>query len=76
MKKLTRNMSDERSAAFWTSVERTAEAIKNAPAWMKAGVDVNPRHFETCEPESHSASQDAASSAPGTASSVAGARQL
>ena len=58
MKKLTRNMSDEQSAAFWASVERTAEAIKNAPAWMKAGVDVNPRHFETHEPQTEPSPQD------------------
>jgi hypothetical protein len=58
MKKLTRNMSDEKSAAFWASVERTAAAIKDAPAWMKAGVDVNPRHFETYEPQPEPSPQD------------------
>lgn len=50
MKKLTRNTTDAHSAAFWASVERSAAAIKHAPAWMKAGIDINPRHFETYEP--------------------------
>jgi hypothetical protein len=76
MKKLTRNMSDEQSAAFWASVERTAAAIKDAPAWMKAGVDVNPRHFETYEPQTSTSSEDAAPSAPETTPSIASTRQL
>jgi hypothetical protein len=50
MKKLSRNLTDEKSAAFWASVEETAASVRDLPAWMKAGIDINPRHFETYEP--------------------------
>jgi len=60
MKKLTRNTTDANSAAFWASVERSAAAIKHAPAWMKAGIDINPRHFETYEPRAESPDPEAA----------------
>jgi hypothetical protein len=60
MRKLTRNTTDANSAAFWASVERSAAAIKHAPAWMKAGIDINPRHFETYEPRTESQDPDAA----------------
>jgi hypothetical protein len=58
MKKLIRNMSDKESAAFWAGVERTAASAKDLPAWMKAGVDVNPVHFVTSEPRSDVSSND------------------
>jgi len=50
MKKLIRNMSNPKSAAFWQSIDRSAEGMRNAPAWMKAGIDVNERNFITFGP--------------------------
>ncbi len=52
MKKTTAPAADDPSAAFWESVERSAAAMKHAPAWMKAGVDVDERHFVTFRPTS------------------------
>jgi hypothetical protein len=50
MSKLIRNTSDEKSAAFWRSVEQSAAELEDAPSWMKAGIVLNPRHFETYPP--------------------------
>jgi hypothetical protein len=61
MKKLIRNTSDKESAAFWAGVERTAASAKDLPAWMKAGVDVNPVHFLTSEPRNDASSDDSSS---------------
>jgi hypothetical protein len=47
MSKLIRNTSDEKSAAFWRAVEEIAAEMQNAPAWMKAGIVLDPRHYET-----------------------------
>lgn len=51
MTKLIRNMSDARSRAFWAGVERSAAAIADKPAWMRAGIDLNPEHYETYQSE-------------------------
>jgi hypothetical protein len=50
MPKLIRNMSDEKSVAFWRSVEESAATLQNAPAWMKAGIVLDPQNFETFGP--------------------------
>ena len=47
MSKLTRNTSDPQSREFWESVDRGAAEIANAPTWMKAGITLNARQFET-----------------------------
>jgi len=49
--KLIRNTSDPESAAFWRAVEKSAATLRNAPAWMKAGIILNDRNFETFPPE-------------------------
>lgn len=63
MSKLTRNTSDEQSRAFWDSVDKGASEIANAPQWMKAGININERHFETFAVQQ--ASTEGASQAPG-----------
>ena len=50
MTKLIRNTSDPKSAAFWRAVEESAAAMRDAPAWMKAGIVLNPQHYETYGP--------------------------
>ena len=50
MTKLIRNTSDPESAAFWRDVEKSAALVRNAPAWMKAGIVLNPQNFETFGP--------------------------
>jgi len=57
MKKLIRNTSDERSAAFWRSVDESAASMQDAPAWMKAGIVLNPQHYETYGPVDDEAPQ-------------------
>jgi hypothetical protein len=49
--KLIRNMDDEESAAFWRFVDEVAAEMRNAPAWMKAGIVLDPRHYETFRDE-------------------------
>lgn len=50
MSKLIRNTSTPENRAFWEGVDRVAAEIKDAPAWMRAGINVNPEHFETYAP--------------------------
>lgn len=50
MTKLTRNMSDARSIAFWESVDRIAGAFDKEPEWMRAGIYLNEQHYETYRP--------------------------
>jgi hypothetical protein len=38
---------DANQNAFWNGVERSAESMKSAPSWMKAGVVINDEHYET-----------------------------
>ena len=49
--KFGRNTTDPEAVAFWAAVDKIAESAKNKPAWMKAGVDINPDQFETYAPE-------------------------
>lgn len=49
-KKLIRNTSDEESRAFWASVKKSAEPMRTAPAWLKAGIDINEKNFITYRP--------------------------
>jgi hypothetical protein len=51
MTKLTRNVSDPESAEFWRHVDKVAAAMRAAPAWMKAGIVLDPRHYETYPPQ-------------------------
>lgn len=51
MTKLTRNVSDPESAAFWRHVDRVAAAMRDAPAWKMAGIVLDPQHYETYPPE-------------------------
>jgi hypothetical protein len=30
---------------FWSAVRKSTAAIRKAPAWMKAGITLNPMHF-------------------------------
>jgi len=50
MSKLIRNTADETSIAFWASVQQSAEAVRTAPTWMKAGIDLNEANFTTFGP--------------------------
>jgi hypothetical protein len=47
MTKLIRNTADKESRDFWQAVDRIADSVKDAPAWQKAGIALNPRNFET-----------------------------
>lgn len=47
MSKLIRNTSDPASREFWENVEKCAAAFADAPAWMRAGIHLNPQHFHT-----------------------------
>lgn len=40
-----------RTAAFWDEMRRVAEPARNAPDWMHAGINLNPRNFETYMPD-------------------------
>lgn len=42
------------SHASLSGLERAARSIEDAPDWMTAGVDVNPRHYQTSSPSSPS----------------------
>jgi len=50
MPKLIRNIADPVSTAFWRDLENSAAPVRNAPAWMKAGIVFNPENFETFGP--------------------------
>jgi hypothetical protein len=52
MTKLIRNTSDEEHRAFWAFVKKTAEAVRSDPAWTRAGIDLNEKHFVTYAPRS------------------------
>lgn len=47
MSKLRRNTSDEESRRFWEGVDKGAAESEGAPSWMKAGINLNERHFHT-----------------------------
>lgn len=36
---------------FWDKVRESAKMIQAGPDWMKAGITLNPEHFETYPPE-------------------------
>lgn len=38
-KLIKRNTSSLKSSRFWASIDRAAEGMKDAPTWMKAGID-------------------------------------
>jgi hypothetical protein len=59
MKKLIRNTSDPQSAAFWASVKKSAEGVRSAPAWQKAGINLNDRNFTTFSAKAPSVSPGA-----------------
>lgn len=40
-KLIKRNTSSLKSSRFWASIDRAAEGMKDAPTWMKAGIDIN-----------------------------------
>ena len=44
MRKLVRNTSDDQGRAFWDSVKKSAQAVRTAPKWMRAGITLNERH--------------------------------
>lgn len=50
MRKLVRNTSDDQSRAFWDSVKKSAQAVRTAPKWMRAGITLDERHFTTFSP--------------------------
>jgi hypothetical protein len=50
MTKKSQSDTDD-AAAFWESVERTAEEVRTWPSWMKVGVVVDPINFVTFMPE-------------------------
>jgi hypothetical protein len=49
--KLIRDKSTPERRAFWDSIKKTAEEIKDWPAWKRAGININPDNFRTYEPE-------------------------
>ena len=48
--KLVRNTSDEQSRAFWDAVKKSADTVRAAPAWMRAGINLNDRNYTTFGP--------------------------
>jgi len=32
---------------WWNKVAGSAELVHNGPPWMRAGINLNPQHFET-----------------------------
>jgi len=44
------NREDEKES-FWDMIRKVAAAAKGRPAWMSAGINLNPQHFETFMPE-------------------------
>jgi hypothetical protein len=49
--KLVRDKSTPERRAFWDSIKKTAEEIKDWPAWKRAGININPDNFRTYDPE-------------------------
>jgi hypothetical protein len=45
--KLIRDLSTPESRAFWDAVKASAALVADAPEWMKAGINLDPRVFET-----------------------------
>lgn len=45
--KLVRDLSTPENRAFWDGVKESAALVKDAPDWMKAGINLDPRVFET-----------------------------
>jgi len=50
MKKPARGVSAQKVDEFWAGLERSAASARKMPAWMKAGVFVNPEYYETTRP--------------------------
>lgn len=50
MKKLIRNTSNATSRDFWAAVRKSADGVRSAPAWMKAGIDLNDKNYTTFGP--------------------------
>lgn len=51
MKKLIRNTKSPEGRAFWDSVKKSADTLRDAPEWMRAGVTLDATHFVTFEPK-------------------------
>ncbi len=49
---VTRDESTPENKAFWDGVRKSAEGVKGQPAWTGAGINLNPKNFETYAPES------------------------
>lgn len=39
------------SEVYWEGVRRSAQAMEGAPAWKTAGIVLNPRNFQTSQPD-------------------------
>lgn len=37
--------------SFWDGVRESAKGVQSGPAWMNAGISLNPVHFNTFAPE-------------------------
>jgi hypothetical protein len=45
--RLVRNTSTEDNRSFWEHVSKTAAMVRSMPDWMRAGIEINEKHFTT-----------------------------
>ena len=55
-RRAVRDTSTPDKKAFWDGVKEAADAMKGRPDYERAGINLNPEHFETYEPECESCS--------------------
>jgi hypothetical protein len=53
-----RDESTPEEKAFWDGVHKSAELVKGQPAWTGAGINLNPKNFETYAPDAQTVPRD------------------
>lgn len=48
-------MNKKPSGEFWIAMKEIAEQARQAPEWSKAGINLNPRNFDTFRKETSTA---------------------